>query len=297
MAAKKAAESIGNTRPTKKVKSKAPSSTEQQRPRFAPASVNMTPTSAQQPPVDLGISTITSSKVNSNDSVKAPVAIPNSVPKPQAQPSDSVQEEDAPPVLPPHLTHLTQKYSFATMSVNTGSKIEQKVRVLISRLSRFNFLDREIKPGVVALRARANVASKLITVVEIAKREIEYKERSGKWYQYSQVSAELREIPRNKAKKGPRGQQGDADGAKQAGKSLKEWELSKKQDTVEAASDGNPTIDLSGGDNEEEAAFEIMADARPGRGAEDTKLRNIPLLTIYMSRVPVPELKVEFRHV
>ena len=293
MAAKTTAGPTDDARPAKKARHRAPSAKEQQRPRFASTVANMAPPAAHQSRVDISTSTVTVHQSARPPVTSETVQVPNSLPEPSSQPSnlpaeEPPQTEDPPPVLPPQLSHLTKKYNFATMSINTGSKIEQKVRILISHLSRFSFLDREAKPGVVALRARSNVASKLISVVEIAKRDIESKERSGKWYQYSRVSGELKEIPKVKPSKGSKNQAQDDAGKKQGGRTIKDWNFQHRQ--------ADAPKDLESGDEDgEEEAFETMADAVAKPGAKDTKLRNIPVLTIYMSRVPVSELRIEFR--
>lgn len=272
-------------RPTKKVKRKAVSTTEQQRPRFAPVPLDKTPTSAQQLPTE-----ISSSIVTVDQSPQDPTAMSTTlsttdvVSDSHPPPSDPSSQTDFPPaILPPNLLHLTKKYSFATMSLNSGSKIQQKVRTLINHLSRFDFLDRDMKPGVVALHAKADVASKLVGVVEIAKRDIEALGRGGKWYQYSRVSGELKEIPIRKSKKELKELAERKVAAEKGGRTLNN---TKESEQLEGEED----------DNEEEA-FEPLPGSRAEQKPKDTKLRNIPVLTIYMARVPVPELKTEFRYV
>ncbi|OCL01325.1 hypothetical protein AOQ84DRAFT_393738 [Glonium stellatum] len=49
--------------------------------------------------------------------------------------------------------------------------------------------------------------------------------------------------------------------------------------------------DEAGGEDEEEEAFETM---RFESGEPRTKVRAVPVMTIYLSRVPIPELKAEF---
>ncbi|MCJ1324501.1 hypothetical protein MMC10_001163 [Thelotrema lepadinum] len=302
MGIKNLPEPIGQVRPSKKVKRKMPSTSEQQMPRYAPIPVDKTPTSAQQPQIQVASSAISVDLTGENSSatMTTAVSVPETITKGATLPSDPTNQPDTPPaVLPPHLFFLKEKYSFATMSISTSSKIEQKVRVLIAHLSRFNFLDREVKPGVVALHARSNAASKLISVVEIAKRDIEAQPKSGKWYQYSRVSAELKEIPRNMPTKIKKGQ---VSGESAAGKTLKDWNGGKEREscTEKSSAGGNP-LAIGAAEHkseDEDDQFETMADPKAVSKSEDSaKLRNVPVLTIYMARVPVPELKAEFRHV
>ena len=302
MGTKNLPEPTGHVRSSKKLKRKMPSTAEQQMPRFAPIPVDQTPTSTQEPRVQ-----VPSSAVSVDLTDKAPtanmstaVSIPETITKPAAHPPSPTTQPDTPPtVLPPHLLFLKEKYSFATMSILTGSKIEQKVRVLIAHLSRFNFLDREAKPGIVALHARANAASKLISVVEIAKRDIEAQPKGGKWYQYSRVSAELKEIPRNMPVKSSKSR---ANGSSVAGKTLKEWNAEKEREssaenTIEGENSSAAGAVAQSSDDGEEDAFETLAHPKATSNSDDTvKLRNIPVLTIYLARVPVTELRTEFKY-
>ncbi|KAI4144784.1 MAG: hypothetical protein LQ340_006534, partial [Diploschistes diacapsis] len=299
MAIRALPESVGNGRPVKKPKHKAPSAAERQRPRFALAPLDKTPTSAQEPPANPLSPSITVDLTNDNASLSkiATLPVPETVPDANAQPSDpSLEGDTLSDMLPAKLAHLKKQYSFATMSINTGSKIEQKVRVLISHLSRFNFLDSDVKPGVVVLRAKSNTAGKLISVVEIAKRDIESQGRGGKWYQYSRVSGELREIPRNRTKKEQKESVRSVVFSETAGKSFKDWEATKEQlrggkDKEVAKSAEGMGI---GQEDDGDEAFETMIDPEHQHKPQDTKLRNIPILTIYMARVPLPEMKIEF---
>ena len=315
MGIKNSAKTTEDDRPRKKAKHRMPSTAERQLPHFTSVSANKTPASAQQPRTDtMTLSTVAThvTERGASTSTTTPMIIPGNVPdsadRPSALSSQPTSQSDAPlAVLPPHLLYLAKRYSFATMSINTGSKIEQKVRQLISHLSRFNFLDKEVKPGVVALYARSNVASKLISVVEITKRDIESQPKGGKWYQYSRVSSELKEIPRSKALKGSKiGIIGGKDG-NSTGKTLKDWHSQKKQDghirnratglntTPSGLLVSTPERAESGQEDDGEDAFETMHNPQAGPQQKDTKLRNVPILTIYMARVPVSELQIEFR--
>ena len=301
MGTKNIHEPTGHIRSSKKVKRKMPSIAEQQMPRFAPIPVDETTTSTQEPRLQVASSAVSVDLTDKTPtaSMSTAVSIPETITKSAAHPSSPITQPDTPPaVLPPQLLFLKEKYSFAVMSIQTSSKIEQKVRVLIAHLSRFNFLDREAKPGVVALHARANAASKLISVVEIAKRDIEAQPKGGKWYQYSRVSAELKEIPRNVPTKASKGR---ANGSSAAGKTLKEWNAEKERESSAKDTMDGMNSSIMGAvapeSEDEEDAFETMVHPKATSHSNDTvKLRNIPILTIYLARVPVTELKTEFKY-
>ena len=97
--------------------------------------------------------------------------------------------EDATPTsadsyrLPAELAHLQKEFTFTTMSILSSSKIEQKVRNLLLRTRIPDVTGDETKPGVVVLNAKGLSISKMVSVVEIAKRAI--KAEGTKWFQVS----------------------------------------------------------------------------------------------------------------
>ncbi|MCJ1475261.1 hypothetical protein MMC13_003923 [Lambiella insularis] len=209
--------------------------------------------------------------------------------------NDSVSE-----VLPPSLKHLQTRYAFATMSILSGSKINQKVRSLLAHLEKFSFADLKAIPGVVILHAKANVASKLVSIVEIAKREIE--KQNGKLYQYSRVHGQLEELKQQQKK------EQHQEIRTKDGRTLNERQAEQPTgvENQPEALENNTTIakeDQEDGEEEgeekeeEEEAFETMAE----RGREEEavmqsgeprkKVRAVPVMTVYLSRVPVPEFK------
>ena len=191
--------------------------------------------------------------------------------------------------LPAEVKHLQNKYDFTTMSILSSSKIEQKVRNLLLRVSRFNFVDIKAKPGIVVLHAKAEAAGKMVSIVEIAKQEIQ--KENGKWYQYSKLHGEIMELKAKETK--PRG----------GGKTLAEWSKEKSGDGAPAKT-GERTFSgvekvleekqaVDDEDDEMEDAFETMAPPNRGhdKAEERKKVRAIPIMTIYFARVPVPVLK------
>ncbi|SLM40944.1 DNA/RNA-binding protein Alba-like [Lasallia pustulata] len=192
--------------------------------------------------------------------------------------------------LPDQLQPLRAKYDFVTMSIVSSSGIQQKVRSLLDHMAKLSFADPRAKPGVVILHAKGNVAGKMISIVEIAKREIE-KER-GCWWQYSSVHAENTELKELQVTKGP-----------QTEKTLLENQEHHKDDADSGMDEAQQAMtDSKTADGpcpvEEEDYFESMGQGVPHEVVpltEETearkKIRSIPVMTTYMSRVPVAALK------
>ena len=196
-------------------------------------------------------------------------------------------------ILPPHLQSLQVKYEFSAMSIISSSKIETKVKTLLARVAAFSWATPGAKPNVVVLSAKAGVANKMISVVEIAKRELEAE--GAKWWQYSRVHSQITEL-KEKTSKGTDG-----------GKTLAQWEIeqaaksgAEPQDLKNGADDSAMT-DADGEEEVDEDAFETAApngNEVTSAPAEEIparkKIRAVPVLTIFMSRVPVNELKQEY---
>ncbi|MCJ1255581.1 hypothetical protein MMC24_003398 [Lignoscripta atroalba] len=196
-------------------------------------------------------------------------------------------------MLPSEIQHLQSKYDFITMSIISSSKIEQKVRNLLLHLEKFSITDTISKPGVVILHAKSSVASKLVSIVEIAKKNVE--KDGGKWWQYSRLHGQITELKRKSSKQ------------KKGGKTLLEWEQQQEHsgkvgEHASVLDDRVADSGKGGGDvppeEEEETAFETMGQRTPSQqnapsaGIEArNKIRAVPVMSIYMSRVPITELK------
>ena len=229
------------------------------------------------------VSTQATKRLKDNGKV-APESLPTNL---VAVPSPHTNEPT--PTLPSEVRHWPDKYEVITMSILSSSKIEQKVRNLLVRLSKLDDASTKAKPTVVMLHAKGDVASKMVSIVEIAKAEIK---EDGKLYQYNGLHGETSEL---KAKKPER-----AGG----GKTVAEWakehpglENHGRESMNECGKYTLGTSDQSDDDVEmadaTEDAFETMAP--PNRGYDTTearkKVRAYPVLTIYLARVPIPELK------
>lgn len=145
---------------------------------------------------------------------------------------------------------LDNKYNVLRLGVLSSHQVSSRTAAVIKHLSE-NESDNDKKPAICCLHAQARVANKLITIVEIAKREL----ASFKigLHQYNVLSSEvitLKKQPTVRSEKEENG--GDGDGADQS-------------------EDGEPD------------AFQTME--------EKEKIRAVPVLTIYLSSAAVKELK------
>ena len=222
-------------------------------------------------------------------------------PTKNTRPSETTVKH-ATPEIPSEVQCLASKYDLTPMSVISSSKMEQKVRNVIKRISQFSFNDAKAKPGVVILHAEAQNASKMVTIAELSKRDIE--KEKGKWWQYTKLEGHVMEM-KEKPRKPPLGQ---------VGKTLVVWEDEQRNGAIgetqanvemegtltEPTSDKEPNdiVDaVTEEEEEEEEAFETMAvptDDHRGAtlpGAARKKIRAVPVMTIYLARVPVPGLR------
>ena len=204
--------------------------------------------------------------------------------------------------LPPEVRHLSMKYNFTTMSIRSSSKIHEKVNTLLSRVGQFSFADPKAKPGVVVLCAESKDASKMISIVEIARQQIE--SDKGKWWQYCKLNGKVAEMKIKSLKR------------RNGENTLSEWEKKRAGadlQGVEGAGSGTGCAsdkfeqdhEIVDRDEEMEDAFETMVNPKEAvdQGGEDTgngsgtKVRATPVMTIYFARVPVPGLKELYGYV
>ena len=243
-------------------------------------------------------------KVNSNTGLHHHDPLPSDIPvatlvkdlqHPEVTPSSSSEE------LPPEVRRLSTKYKFTTMSIGSSAKINDKVDKLLSWVGDFSFADTKTKPGVVVLRAESKDASRMVSIVEIARQQIE--SNKGKWWQYSKLNGRFAEL-KIKSVKRTNGEN-----------TLSEWEKKRAgadlQGVEEAGGEMGCASDkvehdheLVDGDEEMEDAFETMVDPKEagdqggdsGNGS-GPKVRATPVMTIYFARVPVPGLKELYGYV
>lgn len=150
----------------------------------------------------------------------------------------------------PHVdeTTLLHKYNLVKHNIISSTQISSRTASIIAKLEAHQ---NDEKPTLVVLSTKARTGSKLISIVEIAKRDLAAKGR--KCFQYNALSSVMTDVDRNSEK--------ITNGAKQSA-------------TIE---DGS----------EDDEAFETMgASQKTG-----IKKRLVPVMTIYLCPVSVMELK------
>lgn len=161
---------------------------------------------------------------------------------------------------------LEKTYNVRHTTVLSSNKLSKRIRQTLEHIN----LAPEERPLAV-LSAKAPVTAKLISIVEIVKRQ----STDGRVYQYSTVTSVIvdKESLDKKRKKRPCPKEGVGLAANEEG--------------------DDKTVDVE----EEDDAFETMK--HPGHlhtwdPTETKKIRAVPLLTVYLARHPIPELKKAF---
>ncbi|KAG0634547.1 hypothetical protein HOY80DRAFT_894776 [Tuber brumale] len=118
----------------------------------------------------------------------------------------------------------------------------------------------------VAIVAKSTVASKAITIAEIVKRRISTQGEA--WFQYTKLEGTMVELKApKKSKKEGKGKNKD-----------------QKDSQAEKTGEKGTQMGEEREDTDEEDPFEALKEKAP------QKKRMMPLLTIYISRSPIPEL-------
>ncbi|KAJ9642491.1 hypothetical protein H2199_004872 [Coniosporium tulheliwenetii] len=176
-------------------------------------------------------------------------------------------------LFPPEIETLRAKYTLHTHPITSSSKMHTKVTSVLSQLSSelpvptapTDPPKEAERPTIIALSARSKAATKLVSVIEVVKRELDG--RGWSWWQYNGVHGVLDEMSDK--------HEGGTDNAGLRG---------KKRAGESKGEDG-------GEEDGEEEAFERMV--VPGE-EERQKVRQTPVITIYLSRTPVLELRGRF---
>lgn len=170
------------------------------------------------------------------------------------------------------LAELNGKYEIITTSVISSSKINKKVTAVLSHLGHVDLFSQDNRPGIMMLHARAVDASKMVTVMEIAKRRMG--EIGQVWYQYNRVY-EVAEAARGSKPSSTSNVGGRSDGTQTV-----------VEDTV---------LDDDDNDDDEDDSFEPVETpldlAIRDKGATESK--NNTYMSIFLSRVPMPELQAK----
>jgi Alba len=192
---------------------------------------------------------------------------------------------------------LARTHHVISLSIISSSPIQKKVSRVLSHISSPDIK----KPPLVILTAKAGVASKAITIAEISKREIG--NGGGTWFQYSGVEGVLGEwAPKDRGTKVEGEKAGTKDGGAEDEGAIESGVLaSNEAEASKEEADGDE-------EEEEEEAFENMRDPPATNPTVQEypsviehelrkKIRAIPVLTIYLSRARVGELKKEYGYV
>jgi hypothetical protein len=185
-----------------------------------------------------------------------------SIPSDSANVASATEDPSTNSADPPHLlTELENTHDVTSINVISSSHIQQKVTRALEILSEYPTIP-PAKPKVVVLHSKASVASKMITIAEIAKREIV--KNGGKWYQYNKLSQVVEE--RKESEQGMKEKNGDID--------------------VSMAENGGED---DGQESEEE--FETMKTPFERAIEGKPKIRAIPVMTVYLSRLRIDNLR------
>ncbi|KAH0548272.1 hypothetical protein GP486_008025 [Trichoglossum hirsutum] len=214
---------------------------------------------------------------------------------PQSQSPRAAVQAERPNTRASFSSSLSNTHDTISLSVLSSSSIRKKVSKILSHLSSQPTLE---KPPIAVLTAKAGVASKAITIAEITKREIG--KDDGVWFQYSGVEGVLGGwTPRDRRTESGREKMVESvgDGAKTT--------VSEKEVAEVTQEKVNRGKEVEDDEQEEEYAFETMRDPPTNsRGMQESpsiaedelerKVRAVPVLTIYLSRTRVGELKKEY---
>lgn len=183
------------------------------------------------------------------------------------------------------LNTVDARYEVQLQSVISSSKIQQRVTAMLRHLtpprqppSTESVPNTTIsKTRVSILRAKATEAGKLISIAEIAKREIEKElsagddgagktgqdKKRGQWFQYIALGEELIQKPRDEG-----------------------------NTVIEETVLGGPGDDKR--DYDEDDEFEIMKTPFERAIAGRPLARGVPVMSLFLSRSPVEELKKRY---
>jgi hypothetical protein len=158
------------------------------------------------------------------------------------------------------------------MHIISASHIQKKVTRALEILSVYPTPPNE-KPRIVKLHAKAGVASKMISVAEIAKREIA--REGGKWFQYNKVESVMVE-QKEKVKNG-KGNGKEGAGSKEEGREKGKEKNGKAEDGEES--------------EEDSTTFETMKTPWERANEGKPKMRAVPVMTVFLSRVRIEGLR------
>ncbi|KAL3424317.1 hypothetical protein PVAG01_03597 [Phlyctema vagabunda] len=169
----------------------------------------------------------------------------------------------APGLAPEISSDLRISHTVVPSSINSGTQIQKKVKQVLEVLGGGEVeADASIKPSVIMLYAKASAASKMITIAEIAKRELS--KDGGHWYQYNSVEALMETGPR------------------QSSETTKDAHPPRTKESQEGEGEENEAPDTT---------FETMKTPFERAIEGKSKVRAVPLMRIYLSKRRVESLR------
>jgi len=202
----------------------------------------------------------------------APTTQPTTTQGTDSNPTDSSERASSNNItqsstgLPSLVGDLSNTHDVTTMSIISSSQIQQKVKRVLDLLAVYPVVS-PTKPSVVMLHAKAAVASKMISIVEITKREIGT--NGGEWFQYSTVEQQLEDKDEKKKNK----------------------ECMNNTNGKASGEDESMSVnkDLEAEDDAE--GFETMKTPFERAIEGKQKVRAVPIMVIYLSRVRIESLR------
>ncbi|KAF3008059.1 hypothetical protein E8E14_007051 [Neopestalotiopsis sp. 37M] len=170
------------------------------------------------------------------------------------------------------LETVESRYDVQVHSIVSSTKIQKKVTSALRHLSDSAPADADAatssKQRIVVLKGAAAVAGKLVSIAEIAKRELAAQE-NGHWFQYIGLGQEIKETPREK--------------------------LVIVEETI---LDGHKKVNKVGAapdpEDDEEDDFEYMKTPFERALEGKPKKHAVAVMSLFLSRAPVEELKRRF---
>lgn len=188
---------------------------------------------------------------------------------------------------------LQASYYIRPIVMSSAASISKLTSKLLKALdtSAQVYLQKGRKPEIVAVTARATTANKAMSCVEIAKRDVLARgDGKGMWI-YCSLSSQMEETKVRKK----RFREGNGNKENKAAEKDVEMGDGAVKKTVDRDAKSREETEEGwnghGGEGEEEA-FETMQPTNETR--PETKVRAVPVLTIWMARFPVQDLKFEF---
>jgi hypothetical protein len=176
-------------------------------------------------------------------------------------------------VLPNEIAALSPAWTLEPISIISSSAIAQKVTRVLTLLGRFPAAvtptDLALPPTIVYLTARAKDAAKLISVAEIAKRDLDAQGMT--WFQYNCVGSV----------------------------GVEEKSAEQKDTDDRNAADRNTGEEKDNGDGLEQPSFAFETMQTPLERALHgrSKIRAVPTMTLCLSRTKVDALKAVYGYV